>query len=131
MIVSTNVTDSLRSSSRKKIVLDLDWLPEPAAGPHTVTFLPSGRTATVEHGHSVFEAAASIGLAVPTECGGKGTCGRCRIRVEGDVREPTYVEKAFIPRDDLAQSVRLACRLKVERDVTVAVLPAARHARRR
>jgi len=66
---------------RKRIVLDLDWLPEPVAGPHTVTFLPSRRQATVEHGYSVFEAAKGIGLYVPSTCGGKGTCGRCRVRV--------------------------------------------------
>ena len=107
---------------RKKIVLDLDWLPEPPPEPHTVTFLPHGRQVEVEHGHSVFEAGRKAGEYVPTDCGGKGTCGRCRVRVEGVAREPTYVEKAFIPRDDLAANVRLACRLRVEADIAVTVL---------
>lgn len=113
---------------RKKIVLDLDWLPEPPAGPHTVTFLPRGTQVVVEHGHSVFEAGRAAGEYIPTDCGGKGTCGRCRVRVEGvegDVRAPTYVEKAFIPREDLAANVRLSCRLRVERDITVTVLRSA------
>lgn len=107
---------------RRKIVLDLDWLPEPVSGPHTVTFLPSGWQASVEHGHSVFEAGQSVGEYIPTDCGGKGTCGRCRVRVQGEVRAPTYAEKAFIPREDLARNVRLSCRLKVERDMTVTVM---------
>ena len=106
---------------RKKIVLDLDWLPEPEQGPHTVTFLPRGRVVTIEHGLSVFEAGKRVGEYIPTDCGGKGTCGRCRVRVEGEARPPTYVEKAFIPREDLARNVRLSCRLKVERDITVTV----------
>lgn len=110
---------------RNKIVLDLDWLPEPVPGPHTVTFLPRGQQATVEHGQSVFEAGKSIGEYIPTDCGGKGTCGRCRVRVHGEVRAPTYVEKAFIPREDLAQNVRLSCRLRVEHDVTVTVVRTA------
>ncbi|HKO23860.1 MAG TPA: 2Fe-2S iron-sulfur cluster-binding protein [Chloroflexota bacterium] len=119
--------DAPTDPPRKKIVLDLDWLPEPAPGPHTVTFLPGGRQAIVEHGQSVFEAGKSIGEDIPTECGGKGTCGRCRVRVHGEVRPPTYVEKAFIPREDLARNVRLSCRLRVERDLTVTVLrPAPR-----
>ena len=87
----------MTEAPRKKIVLDLDWLPEPLAGPHTVTFLPHRRQVQVGHGHSVFEAGKSAGEFIPTDCGGKGTCGRCRVRVEGDARAPTYVEKAFIP----------------------------------
>jgi Na+-transporting NADH:ubiquinone oxidoreductase subunit F len=79
----------------------------------------------VEHGQSVFEAGKSIGEGIPTECGGKGTCGRCRVRVHGEVRPPTYVEKAFIPREDLARNVRLSCRLRVDRDLTVTVLRSA------
>ncbi|MDQ2829569.1 MAG: 2Fe-2S iron-sulfur cluster-binding protein [Chloroflexota bacterium] len=107
---------------RKKIVLDLDWLPEPVAGPHTVTFLPRGRQAVVEYGQSVFEAGKAAGVYIPTTCGGKGTCGRCRVRVEGQARPPTYIERQFIPRSDLASNVRLACRLRVEDDITVTVL---------
>ncbi len=107
---------------RKKIVLDLDWLPEPEPGPHLVTFLPHGRAVTIEHGLSVFEAGRRMGEYIPTDCGGKGTCGRCRVRVEGEARPPTYVEKAFIPREDLARNVRLACRLKVLDNITVTVV---------
>ena len=115
---------------RKKIVLDLDWLPEPAPEPHTVTFLPHGRRVSIEHGLSVFEAGKRSGEYIPTDCGGKGTCGRCRVRVEGEVRPPTYLEKAFIPREDLERNVRLACRLKVERDIAVTVVRSSeRHKR--
>ena len=121
----------MSDAPRKKIVLDLDWLPEPVAGPHTVTFLPHRRQVQVEHGHSVFEAGQQGGESIPTDCGGKGTCGRCRVRVEGEARAPTYVEKAFIPKDDLAANVRLACRLRVEEDIAVTVLHSATVARRR
>jgi len=114
--------DEATEKPRKKIVLDLDWLPEPAADPHTVTFLPRGRQAVVEHGQSVFEAGKAAGVYIPTTCGGKGTCGRCHVRVEGQARPPTYAEHQFIPRSDLADNVRLACRLRVEDDITVTVL---------
>ncbi len=107
---------------RKKIVLDLDWLPEPVAGPHKVTFLPRGRQVVVEYGQSVFEAGKAAGVYIPTTCGGKGTCGRCRVRVEGQARPSTYIERQFIPQPDLAGAVRLACRLRVEDDITVTVL---------
>jgi ferredoxin len=120
--LSLTMTDDMPAPIHKKIVLDLDWLPEPIAGPHTVTFLPRGRQIVVEHGQSVFEAGKVAGVYIPTTCGGKGTCGRCRVRVEGQARPPTYVERQFIPRSDLAGAVRLACRLRVEDDITVTVL---------
>jgi ferredoxin len=116
------MADDTPAQPREKIVLDLDWLPEPVAGPHTVTFLPRGLQAVVEHGQSVFEAGKAAGVYIPTTCGGKGTCGRCRVRVEGQARPPTYIERQFIPRSDLASNVRLACRLRVEDDITVTVL---------
>ena len=119
------MTDEAGPAPRQKIVLDLDWLPPEQSGPHTVTFLPEGRRAVVEHGHSVFEAGKQIGEFIPTDCGGKGTCGRCRVLVSGEARPPTYVEKAFIPRDDLDRNVRLSCRLRVERDISVTVLRSA------
>lgn len=119
------MTDEAGAAPRKKIVLDLDWLPPEQSGPHTVTFLPAGRQAVVEHGQSVFEAGKQIGEFIPTDCGGKGTCGRCRVLVSGKARPPTYVEKAFIPRADLAQNVRLSCRLRVEYDISVTVLRSA------
>jgi len=116
------MADDTPAQPRKKIVLDLDWLPEPVAGAHTVTFLPRGRQVVVEHGQSVFDAGKAAGVYIPTTCGGKGTCGRCRVRVEGQVRPPTYIERQFIPRPALAGAVRLACRLRVEDDITVIVL---------
>ena len=121
------MADPTGEPPRQKIVLDLDWLPDPPAGTHTVTFLPQRRQVEVEHGHSVFEAGRSIGEYIPTDCGGKGTCGRCRVRVEGGVRPPTYAERAFIPRAELADQVRLACRLRVESDLIVTVMRSGPH----
>ena len=124
------MSDEAAEAPRKKIVLDLDWLPPQAPEPHTVTFLPEGRRAEVEHGRSVFEAGKLLGIYIPTDCGGKGTCGRCRVRVSGEARPPTYVEKAFIPRADLEQNVRLSCRLRVERDISVTVIRTAEQRKR-
>jgi ferredoxin len=117
--------DALRP---KKIRLDLDPWPEEPAGPahFALTFLPAAVTYLAERGTSIFEAAARAGVAVPTECGGKGTCARCRVILPEPVRPPTYFEKAFIPREDLARGVRLACRTRVDREMTVTVLPEGR-----
>ncbi len=102
---------------RKKIVLDLDWLPGAPPGPHAVTFLPGGQRATVEHGCSVFEAGKSTGVYITTECGGKGTClqiPRILVGVHMTAKSgspgvvDTYIAASASParrRDDQAQAV--------------------------
>ena len=123
------MADDTPALPRKRIVLDLDWLPESLRGPHTVTFLPRGRQVAVDHGPSVFETGKQAGVYIPTTCGGKGTCGCCRVRVEGEARPPTYIERRFIPPADLTAGVRLACRLRVEGAITVTVLREGQEAR--
>ena len=109
---------------RKKIVLDLDLeqLGSAPAEPATVTLLPGGRRVRLEAGESIFEAARRCGVFIPSTCGGKGTCGRCRIQLPSPVRTPTYVERQFIDRVDLARGIRLACRSRPTEDVTATVL---------
>jgi uncharacterized 2Fe-2S/4Fe-4S cluster protein (DUF4445 family) len=116
----------------KKIVLDLDLeqLGTVPCDPATVTLLPSGRRVRLEAGESIFEAARRSGVAVPSTCGGKGTCGRCRVQLPLPARPPTYVERQFIDRADLARGVRLACRSRPVEDLTATVLPEQQQRRR-
>jgi uncharacterized 2Fe-2S/4Fe-4S cluster protein (DUF4445 family) len=65
------------------------------------------------HG-SILEHARKLGVQVASECGGKGTCGQCVVRVaEGAeaLNPPTEAERQF----DLGPSERLACQAMVER----------------
>lgn len=43
-------------------------------------------------------------------CGGRGTCGKCRVTVSGAVRPPDETERKFLSETELAAGVRLACR---------------------
>jgi ferredoxin len=116
---------------RKKIVLDLDFFgPPEQPKPGRVQFMPGGRTIDLEPGESIFDAAKRNGIFIPTVCGGKGTCGTCRIRFTLPAREPTILERQFIDRSDLASGVRLACRSRPTTDVTVTVLPEPRRFKR-
>ena len=52
-------------------------------------------------------------------CGGHGKCGKCRATVTGEVSLPTEDEQRALPPDELAQGIRLACRVTVLGDCTV------------
>ena len=49
---------------------------------HTVVFLPDGVSAAVETGATVMDAMIRAGLAPDAPCGGRGTCGKCRVIVK-------------------------------------------------
>ena len=48
---------------------------------YTIQFMPGGQTITVAEGTSLLEAARSAGLTPNAPCGGKGTCGKCKVRL--------------------------------------------------
>ena len=48
---------------------------------HLITFLPGGQTITASEGTSLLEAARNAGLTPNAPCGGKGTCGKCKVRL--------------------------------------------------
>ncbi len=116
---------------RKKIVLDLDFFgPPEQPKPGRVRISPGGMTIDLEPGESIFDGATRNGIAIPTVCGGKGTCGTCRVLFTTPPREPTILERQFIDRADLGRGVRLACRSRPNADVAVTILPERRHSRR-
>ncbi len=48
---------------------------------HLITFLPGSQTISTQEGTTVLEAARAAGLTPNAPCGGKGTCGKCKVRL--------------------------------------------------
>ncbi|MFQ5878147.1 MAG: ASKHA domain-containing protein [Acidobacteriota bacterium] len=86
-----------------------------------VTFLPGGATTRVPPGTTVFRAAAWLGRPVDSTCGGRGTCGKCRVRVVGAAAPITPTDEQHIGPGELSDGWRLSCRTEVRRDMTVEV----------
>lgn len=55
-------------------------------------------------------------------CGGKGICGKCRIRFVSGVPLPTNAERQFLSAEELRQGIRLACLTKPVKDCEIEVL---------
>jgi len=99
-------------------------------GSHRIVFLPSGAAITVKEGTSIREAALTAGEEIETICGGKGTCGKCRVQiVEGEsngvnscmknVSPLTPAEQHFAELYGLAPDERLACQGQVAGNLAV------------
>ena len=48
---------------------------------YQITFLPGNQTVCVDEGCTILQAALQAGLRPDAPCGGKGTCGKCRVVV--------------------------------------------------
>lgn len=81
-----------------------------------VTFLPQDRKTLVPVGTTLFHAAHWIGLPIESTCGGRGTCGKCRIQVISAPPEPTPDDHRALTDPELAEGWRLACRARAERE---------------
>lgn len=78
-----------------------------------VVFQPAGQTAFVLPGTLLTEAAATAGLAINYPCGGRGTCGKCRVRIVEGNAPPGERSVHSLSRDEIAHGWRLACQTQV------------------
>jgi uncharacterized 2Fe-2S/4Fe-4S cluster protein (DUF4445 family) len=89
---------------------------------YRVLFAPSLKEVSGKPRDSILEIAREAGVFVDSQCNGKGTCGKCRVRViEGEVNPFTQEESRFISEVDQENGYRLACLTRLSGDVTVLV----------
>ncbi len=94
-----------------------------------VTFQPMGVTFDVPYNESLFESAVQVGVEVDTVCGGNGTCGKCKVRFEGDPVPAKPIDYAHLSGGEIQQGYRLSCQVEACRDMAVHVPPAGDRAR--
>jgi Na+-transporting NADH:ubiquinone oxidoreductase subunit F len=58
-------------------------------------------------------------IFIPSACGGKSTCGFCKTKVLTDVGDLLPTEAVFISKEEKSQGIRLACQVKVKKDIEV------------
>ena len=65
--------------------------------------------AEAEKGMTASEVLQKYNTSIYAPCGGNGTCGKCKIRIRGEITEPDERELVFLTEDDRKNNVRLAC----------------------
>ena len=76
---------------------------------------------TVTGGESLLSYFAQNKIFVPSACGGKATCGYCKVEVLSGGGHILPTEEVFIKREDRQKGLRLACQVKVKNDLEVLV----------
>jgi len=86
-----------------------------------VTYLPFDRVTRVPAGTTVFSAAHWIGLPIDSTCGGRGTCGKCKVRVVTGLTEAETADHRQLRPQEIADGWRLSCQAHVYEDMTCEV----------
>jgi ferredoxin len=96
----------------------------------SITFEPSGLSGVVAEGTYLIDAARRMGVSLGMGCTvGKGECPSCLVAVKsgaGLLSAPSFIELKQLDGEDLAQSHRLACQVKLEFSGDVVVMASAR-----
>jgi Na+-transporting NADH:ubiquinone oxidoreductase subunit F len=76
-----------------------------------------------EAGGTLLGTLAAHNIFIPSACGGKGTCGVCKVHVHegGGAMLPT--EESHISRGEAKEGCRLSCQVKVKSDMKIEVEP--------
>ncbi|GAI98553.1 unnamed protein product, partial [marine sediment metagenome] len=88
--------------------------------------LPDDLWLKIKEGETVWEALQSTDIELESDCGGLGTCGKCKIKVLSEIGPPSTQERELLDEQELKQGVRLACRTKVFRDMVISTIEAER-----
>lgn len=96
--------------------------------------MPSGRRGRVEAGTTLLDAARQLGVEIESICGGRLTCGKCRVRVEegefpkhgitssrDSLSSPVEEERALLDRLPSGSDGRLSCSTCIQGDVLIFV----------
>ncbi len=89
-----------------------------------IKFMPENRIIEADYGTSLLNAAAKAEIYIKSGCGGKGTCGACKVVVLSG--EPLVTGTGNLTSEQISTGVRLACQTMIQGDLTVEVPPESR-----
>ena len=91
---------------------------------YEITFMPEDKGIVVDEGTSLLAAARAAGLLVEAPCNGRGTCGKCQVKIAGMFTTPGELERNQLG-NRLDKGVRLACQARVAGPAQVELLSVA------
>lgn len=86
---------------------------------HTIQLMPLGKAIEVNHETPLMDVLHEYGIEFP--CGGKGTCGKCKVKLlEGEINT-TEIHEQKLGLLGLGPEWRLACYSKCTSDITLEI----------
>ncbi|MBF0409291.1 MAG: 2Fe-2S iron-sulfur cluster binding domain-containing protein [Candidatus Riflebacteria bacterium] len=87
--------------------------------------LSDEKTLVGQSGETLLSLLARNNLLIKSSCGGKGTCGECRIACKSEEHNAVIawnsIERSLIPENELKTAHRLACQQKLKQNISVSL----------
>lgn len=75
----------------------------------------------VKGGATLLSTLASEKIFIPSACGGKGSCGLCRVKVLTDIGPILPTELPYLSEKEKKNNIRLSCQIKVKSDISIEI----------
>lgn len=76
---------------------------------------------SVEGGRSLLSTLASEKIYIPSACGGKATCGLCKVQVLEGAGPLLPTEEPYISLEERKKNMRLSCQIKVKNNMKLGI----------
>jgi Na+-transporting NADH:ubiquinone oxidoreductase subunit F len=86
-----------------------------------VTVNGGAKEFTVKGGQPLLSTLMGQGIFIPSACGGRGSCGLCRVTIDSGAGEFAPTELPWINEADRKKAIRLSCQVKVKRDMAIRI----------
>lgn len=70
-------------------------------------------------GKTARETLALAGMEIKGSCGGRGTCGKCKVRISGDISQLSDNERQHLLPEELKRGERMACYCTIQGETTI------------
>jgi len=87
-----------------------------------IRFEPEGKRVRIKKGRSVLEAAYEAGILIDAPCGGRGFCGKCKVRIIDEFLPVSMAEGKLLSEGEIAKGIRLACQFIPQNNLVVELL---------
>lgn len=90
---------------------------------NTIKVYPDGKLIEYTYGKNLLDILQDKGIILESPCGGKGTCGKCRVKIlSGKVNEITEEEKKRLKKEEIEKGIRLSCLVIPEDEIEIELL---------
>jgi Na+-transporting NADH:ubiquinone oxidoreductase subunit F len=72
-------------------------------------------------GSSLLSTLGAEEIFIPSACGGRGSCGLCKVKVKTDIGQYLPTELPWITDEEKEQNIRLSCQVKVKSDISIEI----------
>lgn len=87
----------------------------------TIDINEGGRRLEVDGGDSLLAALSREKIFIPSACGGRGSCGLCKVTIHAGAGAVFPTEEPHLSKDEIAANVRLSCQVKVREDMRIEI----------